>query len=125
MEKLDLSSQSRSIQEAYDKVVRGTPGTSYVVYSVNKLLTVEVSATGDGSLDDFVENFTDGQVQFGLARVSVPGSDVFKNLLIGWCPDNAPTKSRLSFASNFAEVARVLSGYHVQITGRGRFHGSC
>ncbi|EDK38293.2 hypothetical protein PGUG_02391 [Meyerozyma guilliermondii ATCC 6260] len=118
MEKLDLSSQSRSIQEAYDKVVRGTPGTSYVVYSVNKSSTVEVSATGDGSLDDFVENFTDGQVQFGLARVSVPGSDVFKNLLIGWCPDNAPTKSRLSFASNFAEVARVLSGYHVQITAR-------
>lgn len=118
MEKLDLSSQSRSIQEAYDKVVRGTPGTSYVVYSVNKLLTVEVSATGDGSLEEFVENFSDGQVQFGLARVSVPGSDVFKNLLIGWCPDNAPTKSRLSFASNFAEVARVLSGYHVQITAR-------
>lgn len=118
MEKLDLSSQSRSIQDAYEKVVRGTPGTSYVVYLVNKLLTVEVAATGDGSLDEFVENFSDGQVQFGLARVSVPGSDVFKNLLVGWCPDNAPTKSRLSFASNFADVARVLSGYHVQITAR-------
>ena len=79
---------------------------------------MDVTETGDGSLEDFVEHFTDGQVQFGLARVTVPGSDVSKNILLGWCPDSAPAKLRLSFANNFADVSRVLSGYHVQITAR-------
>ncbi|EAZ63948.2 actin binding protein [Scheffersomyces stipitis CBS 6054] len=118
MEKIDLSSNSRKIQDAYDKLVRGDPSVNYVVYSVDASSTLEVSQTGNGSLEEFVENFSDGRIQFGLARVTVPGSDVSKNILLGWCPDNAPSKSRLSFASNFAEVSKVLSGYHVQITAR-------
>ncbi|KAK6464219.1 hypothetical protein DFJ63DRAFT_62424 [Scheffersomyces coipomensis] len=118
MEKIDLSTNARKIQESYDKVVRGDPSTTYAVYSVNKDSSLEVSETGNGSLDEFVESFTDGQIQFGIARVVVPGSDVSKNLLLGWCPDNSPAKSRLSFASNFADVSKVLSGYHVQITAR-------
>ena len=118
MEKLDLSLNSRQIQEAYDKVVRGDPTTTYVVYKVDNALALSVDATGNGSLDEFVEHFVDGHIQFGLARVTVPGSDVSKVLLLGWCPDNSPLKLRLSFATNFAEVSKVLSGYHVQITAR-------
>lgn len=117
MEKIDLSTNSRKIQDAYDKTVKGDGSTTFVVYSV-KDSVLDVTATGDGSLDEFVENFDDGKIQFGLSRVTVPGSDVSKILLLGWCPDNAPSKSRLSFASNFADVSRVLSGYHVQITAR-------
>ncbi|CAX42158.1 actin-binding protein, putative [Candida dubliniensis CD36] len=118
MEKIDFNTNSNKIQQAYDKVVRGDPNATYVVYSVDKNATMDVTETGDGSLEDFVEHFTDGQVQFGLARVTVPGSDVSKNILLGWCPDSAPAKLRLSFANNFADVSRVLNGYHVQITAR-------
>ncbi|RCK62539.1 Actin-binding protein [Candida viswanathii] len=118
MEKIDLSTNSRKLQEAYDNVVRGEPSATYVVYSVDKSAILDVTETGAGSLDEFVENFTDGQVQFGLARVTVPGSDVSKVILLGWCPDNAPAKLRLSFANNFADVSKVFSGYHVQITAR-------
>ncbi|KAI5955119.1 ABP1 [Candida jiufengensis] len=118
MEKIDTSTNSKRIQEPYNKVVRGDPSISYVVYSVDKNATLDVLETGSGDLNEFVENFTDGQVQFGLARVTVPGSDVFKNLLLGWCPDNAPAKLRLSFANNFAEISKIFSGYHIQITAR-------
>mmetsp|Transcript_8646 Transcript_8646/g.8555 ORF Transcript_8646/g.8555 Transcript_8646/m.8555 type:complete len:678 (-) Transcript_8646:82-2115(-) len=118
MEKIDLSTNSKKIKEAYEKVVRGDPSYNYVVYTVDKNSSLEVSESGDGSLDEFIEHFEDGNVQFGLARVIVPGSDVSKNLLVGWCPDNAPAKSRLSFANNFADVSNALSGYHVQVTAR-------
>lgn len=118
MEKIDLSSNSKKIQDLYNKVMRGDGAATYAVFSVDKNGVLDASASGDGDLSDFVEEFSDGQVQFGLARVTVPGSDVFKNLLLGWCPDNAPIKLRMSFASNFADVLRVLSGYHVQITAR-------
>lgn len=118
MEKIDTSTNSKRIQDPYLKVVKGDPSTSFVVYSVDKNATLDVSETGNGSLDEFVENFTDGQVQFGLVRVTVPGSDVSKNILVGWCPDNAPTKLRMSFANNFAEISKIFSGYHIQITAR-------
>lgn len=117
MEKIDLSTNSRSIKEAYEKVVQGNKAT-YVVFSVNKNSTLEVSNVALGSLQDFIEEFSDGVIQFGLAKVTVPGSDVSKNLLVGWCPDNAPAKLRLSFAANFADVSKILNGYHVQITAR-------
>ncbi|EDK46047.1 actin binding protein [Lodderomyces elongisporus] len=118
MEKIDTSTNSKKIQEPYDKLVRGDPNVTYVVYAVDKNATLDVDETGSGSLDEFVENFTDGQVQFGLARVNVPGSDVSKIILLGWCPDNSPVKLRLSFANNFADVSRIFSGYHIQITAR-------
>lgn len=117
MEKIDLSSNSKSIKDAYEKVIRGN-GATYSVFSVDKSGTLEVTKVSTGDLDDFVDDFSDGVVQFGLAKVNVPGSDVSKNLLLGWCPDNAPAKSRLSYAANFADVSKVLSGYHVQITAR-------
>lgn len=117
MEKIDLSTNARSIEDAYLRVVRNQD-INYVVYTVNKSSVVDVETTGSGDLNDFVEHFTDGHVQFGLARVSAPGSDVFKNLLLGWCPDNAPAKARLSFASNFADISNILKGFHVQITAR-------
>lgn len=118
MEKIDLSTKAHNIQDAYNKVVRGDPAASYVVYSVSRSATLDVSETGTGDLDEFLSHFSDGSVQFGLSRVIVPGSDVSKNVLLGWCPDNAPAKARMSFASNFADVARSLSGYHIQITAR-------
>lgn len=117
MDKIDFSTNYRAIQDAYNKVVRGDPAIKFVVYSVEKGVLV-VSVTGAGDLADFVTNFDDGLVQFGLARVPVAGSDVTKILLLGWCPDNAPAKGRLSFAANFANVSSVLTGYHVQVTAR-------
>lgn len=118
MEKIDLSTNSKKLQAAYDSVVKGDGLATYAVFEVTKSGAADVSGTGSGSLDEFVEEFSDGQVQFGFARVTVPGSDVYKNILLGWCPDNAPAKLRLLFAANFADVARVFSGYHVQITAR-------
>lgn len=75
-------------------------------------------STGSG-FSEFLGSFDDSKVQFGLARVSPPGSDVQKLILIGWCPDSAPLKTRASFASNFGVVAnQVLKSYHVQVTAR-------
>lgn len=118
MEKIDLSTNSKKIQSVYSDVIGKNSDTTYGVFSVDKNGVLDSTASGLGDLEEFVEHFVDGKVQFGLAQVTVPGSDVIKNLLLGWCPDNAPAKLRLSFAANFADVSKVLSGYHVQITAR-------
>jgi len=77
-----------------------------------------VKEAPNGLIQDFVDLFVDETIQFGLVKVEVPGSGVMKNLLLWCCPENSPENTRLSFAVNFAEVSKVLSGYHVQITAR-------
>ncbi|CDK24086.1 unnamed protein product [Kuraishia capsulata CBS 1993] len=117
MEKLDLSTNAKEISSLYDKIGSGDPSTTYVIFTSEKAVLVP-TANGDGDITDFVEEFEEGRVQFGLCRIKPPGSDVSKLILLGWCPDSAPLRSRTSFAHNFADVARILKGYHVQITAR-------
>lgn len=117
MEKIDLATNSKSIETTYEKVIRGDPNVTFAIFSSDKNV-LKVGTTGSGGIEEFVEEFEDGKVQFGIVRVTAENSAVSKNLLVGWCPDGAPAKARLSFASNSAEVARVFNGYHVQVTAR-------
>lgn len=119
MEKIDLSTNGRAIQKAYEQVVKGegVSSGSWVIFGPDSTKAYGVVESGT-EIDEFLVSFDESQIQFGFSRVNPPGSDVFKNLLIGWCPDSAPLKSRSSFAQNFAEVSKLLKGYHVQITAR-------
>lgn len=115
MERLDLSTFSKEIKRAYDDVVNGDK--SYAVFTTQKDSSLKPTAIGDGDITDFVSEFEEGAVQFGTISVSPFGSDVKKIVLVGFCPDSAPLKSKVSFASNFSDVGKVLH-YHVDITAR-------
>ncbi|CDR37710.1 CYFA0S01e15478g1_1 [Cyberlindnera fabianii] len=117
MEQINLSTHGKEIQRAYDQVVRGEGDFTWVIYGPDSSKAYKVAESGT-DFDEFLAGFDDAAIQFGLARINPPGSDVFKNLLVGWCPDSAPLKSRSSFAQNFAEVSKLLKGYHVQVTAR-------
>lgn len=117
MEQINLSTHGKEIQKAYEQVVRGDPSTTWVIYGPDSSKAYKVNEQGT-EFEEFLESFDESQIQFGLARVNPPGSDVQKNLLVGWCPDSAPIKARSSFAQNFAEVSRLLKGYHIQVTAR-------
>jgi hypothetical protein len=117
MEQINLSTHGKDIQKSYEHVVRGDGDFTWVIFGPDSSKAYHVAETGT-DFDEFLQGFDESQIQFGLARVNPPSSDVFKNLLIGWCPDSAPLKSRSSFAQNFAEVSRLLKGYHVQVTAR-------
>ncbi|VEU21664.1 DEKNAAC102782 [Brettanomyces naardenensis] len=115
MERLDLSSFAKEIKKAYNDVVLGD--NTYAIFTTQKDSSLKPTAEGDGDIREFVTEFDEGAVQFGVLKVNPYGSDVNKIVLLGWCPDSAPLKSRVSYATNFAEVGKVLS-YHVDITAR-------
>ncbi|OUM51330.1 hypothetical protein BVG19_g425 [[Candida] boidinii] len=115
MEKLDLHSFAKEIKQSYDQVVSGD--LTYQIYTTSRDSSLKPTTSGTGDITDFVSEFEESAVQFGIIRVNPFGSDVVKLLLIGWCPDSAPLKSKISFAPNLAEVGRILH-YHVQVTAR-------
>ncbi|KAG7735470.1 hypothetical protein KL932_004418 [Ogataea haglerorum] len=115
MERLDLATYSKEIKQNYDRLISGE--LSYVIYTTQKDSSLKPTVQGDGDINEFVTEFEEGAVQFGYIRVNPYGSDVQKILLVGWCPDSAPLKSKVSFSNNVAEVGRILH-YHVQVTAR-------
>lgn len=119
LEPIDYTTHSHDIEEQYLKVVRGNDqDTTWLIISPNSSKEYAPESTGN-SFTDFLTSFDDTKVQFGIARVSPPNSDVFKNILVGWCPDSATMKQRASFATNFSNVANnVFKGYHIQVTAR-------
>ncbi|ODQ47321.1 hypothetical protein PICMEDRAFT_15290 [Pichia membranifaciens NRRL Y-2026] len=115
MEKLDLSSYAKDIKHNYDAVVSGD--NTYAIFTTLKDSSLKPTVLGDGDIQEFVSEFEEGAVQFGIIGVNPFGSDVKKLLLLGWCPDSAPIKSKVSYAQNLSAVGKVLH-YHVEVTAR-------
>lgn len=115
MEKLDLSTYAKDIKHHYDAVVSGD--NTYAIFTTLKDSSLKPTALGNGDIQEFVSEFEEGSVQFGIIGVNPFGSDVKKLLLLGWCPDSAPIKSKVSYAQNLSAVGKILH-YHVEVTAR-------
>ncbi|CCE64442.1 hypothetical protein TPHA_0H02380 [Tetrapisispora phaffii CBS 4417] len=119
LEPINCSAHARDIEDVYQKIVRDSdPDTTWMIISPNAQKEYLPETTGS-DFSEFLGSFDETKVQYGFARITPPGSDVGKNILIGWCPDSAAMKSRASFAANFGVVANtVLKSYHVQVSAR-------
>lgn len=118
MQSIDFSTHGKEINAAYMGIVRGDSLITWAVFSPDASGSYAPKEQGNTEIDDFVEQFDPAKVEFGLIRVIPPGSDVSKILLLGWCPETSPLRQKISFATNFATVAKTLHGYHVQVTAR-------
>ncbi|KFA79649.1 hypothetical protein S40288_04095 [Stachybotrys chartarum IBT 40288] len=137
MASLNLSINGASIKSSYNAVVNGPPPSSgsptyaqWALFSVQAPLLnafqdsgakesiLKVQDTGDGELADLFEDFNEGRIQFAFAKVKDPNSGLPKNILIAWCGGGVPERTKGYFTSHLAAVAKILHGYHVQITAR-------
>lgn len=72
----------------------------------------------EGELADLIEDFSEGRIQFAFVKVKDPNTALPKNVLIAWCGGGVPERTKGYFTSHSAAVAKILHGYHVQITAR-------
>ncbi|KAG6025024.1 hypothetical protein E4U41_001629 [Claviceps citrina] len=137
MASLNLSINGPSIKSSYNGVVNGPPPSSgspthaqWALFSVqaplmnafqdsgSKESILKVESTGDGELAELIEDFNEGRIQFAFVKVKDPNTALPKNVLIAWCGGGVPERTKGYFTSHTAAVAKVLHGYHVQITAR-------
>ncbi|KAK4452945.1 hypothetical protein QBC34DRAFT_21304 [Podospora aff. communis PSN243] len=137
MASLNLSINGPSIKSSYNGVVNGPALSSssptfaqWALFSVQAPLLnafqdsaakesiLKVESTGDGELADLIEDFNEGRIQFAFVKVKDPNTGLPKNVLIAWCGGGVPERTKGYFTSHVAAVAKVLHGYHVQITAR-------
>nr|KMM64211.1 app1 [Coccidioides posadasii RMSCC 3488] len=140
MATLNLSTNGHSISKSYQSVVNapapsgpaaesGTYG-QWAVFTVSAPLVsafqdtstkesvLKVQSTGEGELIDLIEEFSEGRIQFAYVKVKDPNTGLPKNVLIAWCGEGVPERTKGYFTSHLAAVSKLLHGYHVQITAR-------
>ena len=55
-----------------------------------------------------IEEFSDGKIQFAFVKVKDPNTSLPKHVLIGWCGEGVPERTKGYFASHQQAVAKVL-----------------
>ncbi|KAI1107598.1 hypothetical protein F4804DRAFT_296504 [Jackrogersella minutella] len=138
MASLNLSTNGPSIKSSYQGVVNAPapPSGSSSTYgqwalfyvqaplanvfqdSGSKESVLKVQTTGSGELEDLIEDFNEGRVQFAFLKVKDPNTGLPKYALIAWCGGGVPERTKGYFTSHLNAVSKVLHGYHVQITAR-------
>lgn len=71
-------------------------------------------------MQEFVDCFDDGKVQYGFARVIDPNSNLPKFVLVGWIGEGIPEHVKGHFNAHFSTIASYFRGYHVQIIARSQ-----
>ena len=140
MASLNLSANGPSITASYQKVVNAPPASGaaassptygqWALFSVqaplvsafqaesSKESVLKVQTTGEGELTDLIEEFSDGRIQFAFVKVKDPNTTLPKSVLVAWCGEGVPERTKGYFTSHLNAVSKVLHGYHVQVTAR-------
>ncbi|KAG0124710.1 hypothetical protein HOY82DRAFT_617655 [Tuber indicum] len=91
---------------------------AFVAASASKASVLKVHSTAEGELEDLIEEFNDGKVQFAFVKVKDANTGLAKFVLIAWCGEGVPERVKGYFTGHLNTVSKVLHGYHVQITAR-------
>ncbi|KAJ4345441.1 actin binding protein [Didymosphaeria variabile] len=140
MSSLNTSSNGPNIKRSYENVVNSPPPSGaqansptfgqWAVFTVaaplvsafqndgGKESVLKVQTTGEGELADLIDEFSDGRIQFAFVKVKDPNTSLPKNVLIAWCGEGVPERTKGYFGSHLGVVSKLLHGYHVQVTAR-------
>ncbi|POS82613.1 hypothetical protein EPUL_004434 [Erysiphe pulchra] len=139
MASLNTSTNGPSIKSSYQSVINDSFGAGsdsptfgiWAIFSVSTPLVnafqpdrkgkesiLKVQNTGQGELQDLIEEFSEGRIQFAFVKIKDSNTQLPKNILIGWCGEGVPERTKGYFTSHLAAVSKILHGYHVQITAR-------
>lgn len=140
MATLNTSSNGPNITKSYQSIVNAPPPSGaaassptygqWAVFTVaaplvsafqqdsGKESVLKVQSTGEGELVDLIDEFSDGRIQFAFVKVKDPNTTLPKCVLIAWCGEGVPERTKGYFGSHLGVVSKLLHGYHVQVTAR-------
>uniref|UniRef100_G1SW41 E2 ubiquitin-conjugating enzyme n=1 Tax=Oryctolagus cuniculus TaxID=9986 RepID=G1SW41_RABIT len=79
---------------------------------------IRVAGTGEGGLEELVEEFNSGKVMYAFCRVKDPNSGLPKFVLINWTGEGVNDVRKGVCANHVSTMANFLKGAHVTINAR-------
>ncbi|XP_027560061.1 drebrin-like protein isoform X1 [Neopelma chrysocephalum] len=116
---LNLAKNGRALQEAYGSVVAAGSATDWALFTYEgNSNDLRVAGSGDGGLEEMVEELNSGKVMYGFCRVKDPNSGLPKYVLINWTGEGVNDVRKGACANHVSTVANFLKGAHVTINAR-------
>jgi hypothetical protein len=86
-----FSAHSKELKSAYEQVIDNSSSVNWLIYTYDKGTNdLKVQATGEDGLEELSEEFIDGRIQYALARVTDPNTELPKLVFIAWVSMNSP-----------------------------------
>ena len=146
MASVDLKKFGTEIKNASNEVMNDKTETDWALFGYEgQTNVVKVMATGDGGLDELIEDFNPSKIQYALLKVEDPKTSLPKYVLINWqVGERQPAKHSVfsqfpsvtcevclvfqgeatpgvrkgSCAMHFRDVERSLAGHHLTVSVR-------
>ncbi|XP_053125021.1 drebrin-like protein isoform X2 [Hemicordylus capensis] len=116
---LNLSRNGPALQEAYGRVVSSASPTDWALFTYEgNSNDLRVACTGDGGLEEMVEELSSGKVMYAFCRVKDPNSGLPKYVLVNWTGEGVNDVRKGACANHVSTVANFLKGAHVTINAR-------
>ncbi|XP_043537109.1 drebrin-like b isoform X2 [Chiloscyllium plagiosum] len=116
---LNLSRNGPALQAAYQDVVNDKTSTDWALFTYEgNSNDLRVAGTGDGGLEELVEELNSGKVMYAFCRVKDPNSGLPKYVLINWTGEGVKDARKGLCANHVSTVANFLKGAHVTINAR-------
>ncbi|XP_066495360.1 drebrin-like protein isoform X1 [Tiliqua scincoides] len=116
---LNLSRNGPALQEAYGRVVASASPTDWALFTYEgNSNDLRVAGTGDGGLEEMVEELSSGKVMYAFCRVKDPNSGLPKYVLVNWTGEGVNDVRKGACANHVSTVANFLKGAHVTINAR-------
>lgn len=88
---VDLNKYRTDIKSASNDVMSGKTETDWALFGYEgQTNVVKVMSTGDGGLEELIEDFNPSKIQYALLKVEDPKTSLPKFVLINWQVELAP-----------------------------------
>ncbi|XP_047701271.1 drebrin-like protein isoform X2 [Prionailurus viverrinus] len=115
----NLSRNGPALQDAYVRVVTEKSPTDWALFTYEgNSNDIRVAGTGEGGLEEMVEELNSGKVMYGFCRVKDPNSGLPKFVLINWTGEGVNDVRKGACANHVSTMASFLKGAHVTINAR-------
>ncbi|GAB6031430.1 hypothetical protein CHUAL_009204 [Chamberlinius hualienensis] len=116
---VDLLKNKESMQNAWLDVMDDNKSTNWAVYSYEgKTFDLKLVSTGDGGLEEMVEELNSGKIMYALCRVIDPKTSLPKFLMINWQGEGVPGDRKGKCANHLRAMEDFFKGIHITINAR-------
>ncbi|XP_030057628.1 drebrin-like protein isoform X1 [Microcaecilia unicolor] len=116
---VNLSKNGTALQAAYKDVVDERSKTNWALFTYEgNSNDIRLAGTGDGGLEELVDELNSGKVMYAFCRVKDPNSGLPKYVLINWTGEGVNDARKGVCANHVSTIANFLKGAHVTVNAR-------
>ncbi|KAK7934193.1 hypothetical protein WMY93_005089 [Mugilogobius chulae] len=116
---VNLSKNGPALNAAYKEVVDEKSETNWALFTYEgNSDDIRLAGTGDGGLEEMIEDLNSGKVMYAFCRVQDPNSGLPKYVLINWTGEGVKDARKGICANHVSTMAKFLKGAHVTINAR-------